>query len=142
MKPFNAIRRKWRLMFTGSERIRLRDHLKDNLQNKNPPTIKLLDKITFTLGVLNISVIQWFLFVKPNYFWLWYSIIIPILMISRFCHFKALGWHYFMLGNIIDLNYCFIIDSYNYNKIYRFLLLCIDPNTYSIVFATIIINTF
>ena len=106
---FNDWRRKWRYLWTGHESKRIRDHLKDKIKNqairiknKNPPTIKLLDKITFTLGVLNISFVQYFLFVKPTYFWLWYSIVIPLLMITRFFHFKSLGWHYFMLGMLIN----------------------------------------
>jgi len=95
MDKLGHIRGKWRKICTGDEKKRIRDHLRDN-QN-NPPTVKLFDKLTFTLGVLNISIIQWFLFVKPSFFWLWYSIVIPLLMLTRFFHFKSLGWHYFML---------------------------------------------
>lgn len=99
MDKFSYIRGRWRKICTGDEKKRIRDHLKEHLKEKqsNPPAVKLLDKLTFTLGVLNISIIQWFLFVRPSYFWLWYSIVIPLLMLTRFFHFKSLGWHYFML---------------------------------------------
>ena len=118
MKSINEVRRRFRKTITGSETKRVRDHLKDStmVHQTNPPSIKLFDKITFTLGVLNISIIQWFLFVEPTYFWLWYSICLPILMGSRFFHFFSLGWHYFMLdfcyfALIITLIQLFLLPS-------------------------------
>lgn len=94
----NAIQRmrsKWRKIVTGDENIRIRDHLK---QHKEEPTyIKLFDKISFTLGVLNIVACQYFLSNQPEHFWLWYSIVIPLLMYSRIQYFKTKNWQYFLL---------------------------------------------
>ena len=138
---FNDWRRRWRYICTGHESKRIRDHLKDKIKDKNPPTIKLLDKITFTLGVLNISFVQYFLFVKPAYFWLWYSIVIPLLMITRFFHFKSLGWHYFMLGMLINHIIPLSNHHHRHHHHHRLLLLCIDAHTLSTVYIAIISNT-
>lgn len=91
----NKMRSKWRKVVTGNELKRIRDHIRET--EEKPQYVKLFDKIAFTLGVLNIAACQYFLLNTPEFFWLWYSVIIPVLMLSRFYHFRTLGWQYFMI---------------------------------------------
>eukprot|EP01041_Mallomonas_annulata_P010786 gene10786-22515_t len=75
------MRAKWRKVVTGSENTRIRDHLIEH--QEEPQYVKFFDKVAFTLGVLNIVICQFFLLNRPEYFWLWYSTAIPILMLAR-----------------------------------------------------------
>ncbi len=62
-KPLNLITKKVRnfsrKVVTGSEEKSLRDHLKHEL--KKPMRVKLKDKLSFTLGLLNVLVTEYFL---------------------------------------------------------------------------------
>ncbi len=91
----NKLRSKWRKVVTGNESKRVRDHIRET--EEQPRFIKLFDKVAFTLGVLNICACQFFLLNRPEFFWLWYAVIIPVLIFSRFYHFRCLGWQYFMI---------------------------------------------
>ena len=72
------LRSKFRKAITGDEKKRVRDHVQEQ-----PDYVKLLDKIAFTLGLLNILACEYFLVKLPTYFWLWYSLVIPLLKIGR-----------------------------------------------------------
>ena len=60
------IQAKWRKIVTGNEKKRIRDHLKEAQQQ--PHYVKLMDKLGFTMGVLNITACQYFLLNIPEYF--------------------------------------------------------------------------
>lgn len=89
------LRDNWREIMTGNAKKRVRDHLRE--KESSPKMIKFNDKLAFTFGVLNICVTQHFLLNKGGHFWMWYSIIMPLLMVVRFKNYSKLGWHYFML---------------------------------------------
>lgn len=91
----DRLRRKWRKLVTGDESKRVRDVLKDN--EGKPKFVMFMDEVSFTLGVLNIAVTQYFLFNRPENFWMWYSAMMPLLMIVRRWNFKKMGWQYFLL---------------------------------------------
>lgn len=102
----SLLRSKWRQIVTGNKEKRIRDMIREK---ENEPTyIKLFDKIGFTLGVLNIAICQYFLLNIPSFFWLWYSIVVPLLLIMRVKHFRSLGWQYFL----IDFCYFVIILTF------------------------------
>lgn len=115
------IRSKWRRVVTGDERKRIRDHIKE--KEKQPSYIKFFDKVAFTCGVLNILVCQYFLLNTPAFFWLWYSIVMPLLMTSRFYYFRSLGWQYFMIDFcyftifLTLMNIFFITESSRFFKV-------------------------
>ena len=48
-------------------------------------------------GVVNLLLCQYFLLNKPQYYWLWYSIITPTMLLSRMLVYRTLGWAYFMI---------------------------------------------
>lgn len=99
-------RKKIRKYVCGDESRRVRDHLRE--KSRKPEYLKLMDKISFTMGVLNISICQYFLFNQPKAFWIWFSVVIPILMYSRLKHFRRKGWHYFLL----DFCYFTILSTF------------------------------
>lgn len=86
---------RWRKAITGSSTKRVRDHIRE--VQEVPKNVKLLDKVGFTLGVLNVLVCQYFLLNVPQYFSTWYAFVLPITMLSRFYHFKSLNFHYFLI---------------------------------------------
>ena len=61
---------KIRKLVTGDENVRVRDHLA--VHQEEPEYVKFFDKISFTLGVLNIIACQYFLVTYPIYFSMWY----------------------------------------------------------------------
>ena len=95
IRQAKKIRQRWRKIVTGNEEKRIRDYVQE--AEESPSSLKMIDKVGFTLGVLNIVACQYFLLTIPEYFPLWYSIIIPITMITRFMHFKSMHWQYFMI---------------------------------------------
>jgi len=107
------LKSKWRKLVTGHENTRIRDHLRNS--QKEPTYVKLFDKIAFTGGVLNIVICQYFLLSLTQYFWIWYSALMPLLMLARFYSFKNKNMHYFLLDFCyfcIILNYLFLFVSY------------------------------
>jgi len=70
--------------------------------------IKYLDKIGFTMGVFNICICQYIFFNIPLYFPLWYSIVMSILIITRYYHYHSLSWQYSMY----DFCYFIIVASF------------------------------
>lgn len=97
---------KWRKAITGSSTKRVRDHIRE--VQEVPKNIKFLDKVGFTLGVLNILACQYFLLNVPQYFSTWYAVILPLTLVSRFYHFKSLNFHYFL----IDFCYFTIFNTF------------------------------
>jgi len=89
------IKAKLRKLVTGDESRRIRDLIKD--KKRDPGWVQLIDKLAFTLGVLNIGTSQYFLLSKPQYFSYWYSVVIPLLMILRIREFKMRKYQYFLI---------------------------------------------
>lgn len=57
------VRGQWRKTITGSERIRVRDHVRS--YEHKPSYIKFFDKLSFTLGVLIICATEYFVIHEP-----------------------------------------------------------------------------
>jgi hypothetical protein len=94
--PINFnLRSKWRKVVTGNSDKRVRDYIL--FQKSKPENIKLIDKCCFTCGVLNLLICQFIVTNFPTWFWLWYSLVTPAMLISRWFYFKKLKYHYFML---------------------------------------------
>lgn len=88
-------RSKLRKVMTGDESKSVREHLKKT--REEPFFVKMMDKLSFTLGVLNLTISQAFLMIKPELFFVWYSIVMPLLLWVRIYRFKKLKWQYFLL---------------------------------------------
>lgn len=90
----SKMRSKWRQVVTGDEKKKIREFIAE--KESEPTYIRFFDKLAFTLGVLNIGVCQFFLLNQPEYFWLWYSLVMPAILVTRTYHFRSLGWQYFL----------------------------------------------
>jgi hypothetical protein len=107
MPDVSILRSKFRKVMTGNEKKRLRDFVQEQ-----PDYVKLGDKIAFTVGLLNILACEFFLVRLPTYFWIWYSLVIPSLILTRVFHFKSLGWQYFLLDFCYFVLLCVFINLY------------------------------
>ena len=94
-KEAKKLHGKFRKVITGSSDKRIRDRVKET--QDEPKFVKFFDKCAFTFGVMNLAMCQYFLLNQPQYFWLWYSVIIPTLMLARFLVFKSQSLQYFLL---------------------------------------------
>jgi hypothetical protein len=121
-KNAGKVRNKWRKVLTGNETKRVRDLLKET--EDKPKYVKLYDKLGFTFGVLNILFCEYFLLSLPEYFSIWASIIIPIILISRLYHFYSLGWHYFLIDFCYFVNICSLVNIYFFSKSLLFFKIC------------------
>jgi len=106
------VQSKWRHIFTGDKGKRVRDHIRE--REDQPSYIKLVDKIGFTFGVLNILACQYFLLNIPEYFSVWFCGIVPVILLSRLYHFQSLNWHYFLI------DFCYFV---NIGALFNLLLL-------------------
>jgi hypothetical protein len=91
---YSKFKCKLRKVMTGDEKVRVRDHVL--IAQGTTENFKLFDKLAFTFGVLNLMMCQFCFINTPGYFWVFYSIIMTISIISRYIHFKSLDWEYFM----------------------------------------------
>ncbi len=94
-KQAHRLKSKFRKVITGSSEKRIRDRVKET--QDEPKYVKFFDKCAFTFGVMNLAMCQYFLLNQPQHFWLWYSVIIPTLMLARFLVFKSQSLQYFLL---------------------------------------------
>jgi hypothetical protein len=106
------LKNKWRKLVTGDEKKRVRDLIRE--RKKEPFYIRLIDKLAFTLGVINISMSQYFLLSRPQDFWRWYSLIIPLLMIVRTREFKKRKFDYFLF------DFCYFVLVLTFIYLYFF----------------------
>jgi hypothetical protein len=121
--PTTFARKKWRKVVTGSEDKRIRDLIKE--KKDKPQYVKLLDKIAFTLGVLNIPTCQFFMLNRPQYFWMWYIFIMSLLLVSRFFYFRAIQLQYFLYDfcyftNILSLVCIFYHPAWLFRMVFIF----------------------
>jgi len=95
--PIRA-RRKWRETVTGDPNKRIRDHMKET------PQVKMLDKFSFTLGVLTICLSEWLLLRIPQLFPTFYVLLMSMLLIWRFIDYKAIKSELYML------DFCYFVN--------------------------------
>jgi len=96
--PVKAQRR-WREAVTGDPNKRIRDHMKET------PQVKMIDKFSFTLGVLAIVFSEWCLLRKPNIFPSFYLGLMTLLLIWRYVDYKAQKYELFML------DFCYFVNA-------------------------------
>lgn len=108
------LKSKFRKVVTGDPKHRVRDKVTTIIREnkKKPKYILLLDKLLFTAGVVNIPICQFFMLTRPDLFWVWYSISLPLLMIGRFIYFKKNKWQYFLL------DFCYFTQFLTFLMIY------------------------
>jgi hypothetical protein len=86
---------KLRKVVTGDEKKRIRDRIRET--QDEPKYVKFFDKVAFTVGVLNMGVCQYFLLNRPDMFPMWYALVMPLVLGSRYLYFHNGGLQYFMI---------------------------------------------
>lgn len=99
---------KWRKVVTGDEKKRIRDRIRET--QDEPKYVKFFDKVAFTIGVLNMGVCQYFLLNRPDLFPMWYAIIIPLILGSRYFYFRGSGLQYFMIDFCYFAIFCSLLN--------------------------------
>ena len=74
---FFRAKRHWRKAVTGDPDKRIRDHMKET------PQVKMLDKISFTMGVIVICLSEWLILRQPNLFSYFYYSVMAVLLAYR-----------------------------------------------------------
>eukprot|EP00096_Caligus_rogercresseyi_P003063 TRINITY_DN15601_c0_g1_i1.p1 TRINITY_DN15601_c0_g1~~TRINITY_DN15601_c0_g1_i1.p1 ORF type:complete len:314 (+),score=68.63 TRINITY_DN15601_c0_g1_i1:152-1093(+) len=97
--------RRFRAAVTGDPNKRIRDHLKES------PQVKMLDKISFTLGVLTICLTQWIIHRQPWSFPYFVFSVLSILFVARCIAYKQEKCQYFLLDFCYYVNLSTMIQS-------------------------------
>jgi len=99
-------RRSWRKIITDDPNKRIRDYMKET------PQVKMLDKFSFTLGVLTIVFSEWCLLRKPHLFPAFYAALMAFLMAWRYVDYKAQKYQLFMLDFCYFVNLSVVIQYF------------------------------
>lgn len=95
--PIRA-RGKWRETVTGDHNKRIRDYMKET------PQVKMLDKFSFTLGVLIICLSEWLLLRVPQLFPTFYVVLMSLLLVWRFFDYKTIKSELYLL------DFCYFVN--------------------------------
>ena len=74
-----------------SGEMRVRDYV------KMPRTIKTIDKVSFTLGVVGLLVTQFVATQHPDLFWLYYLVTAPVIFLCRVIQYRMIKYQYFLI---------------------------------------------
>lgn len=85
------VERPARKFITGDENVQIRDHL------KTTPVVKLIDRVSFTLGVSHFALTEFVVLSKPQWFAQWYTFTILLTLSLRTWSYYDKRWHFFML---------------------------------------------
>eukprot|EP00752_Nemacystus_decipiens_P006459 g5817.t1 len=86
---------KIRKAVTGDPQKSVRLHLEE--KRSKPFVMRMLDKAAFTVGVLTMMVSEYMLLMMPERFWLWYSVMVPVLLLMRYPDYRQRKWLFFYL---------------------------------------------
>lgn len=77
----HKLKGKLRKVVTGDETKSVRAHVQAKRQE--PMFVKLIDKLSFTFGVINIAVCEYFVTNHPDYFWAFYTVVMVLMLLAR-----------------------------------------------------------
>ena len=89
---------KVRGVITGDPNKRIRDHMKEE------PQVKLLDKFSFTLGVLVITFTEYIIMRHPTWFSMYYNLLMTFLFVLRFFQYRDVKFQFFMI------DFCYLVN--------------------------------
>jgi len=97
-----------RTAITGNPNRSIRRHIQE------PPQIKFIDKMSFTLSMLTLLISELFLLSFPDLFKFFYAAMLIPLMIARYIDYKDKKWHLFMF------DFCYFINFVSISHIFFF----------------------
>jgi hypothetical protein len=86
----------------GDENLSIRKHLEET--RKSPPVVKLVDKLSFTCGVLWLCVTEWWVLLYPETFGKFYSFSISGFIALRYYMYRKEKYTYFLY------DMCYFVD--------------------------------
>jgi len=123
--------RKWRKAVTGDPDKRIRDHMRE------VPQVKMIDKISFTFGVLCICGSEWLALRRADWFPLYYYVIMAILLLWRFVTYSKDKYQLFMLDFCYFVNFSVALQTAffpaNLNWFKANYILCMGPLMFAII---------
>jgi len=123
--------RKWRKAVTGDPEKRIRDHMKE------VPQVKMIDKLSFTFGVLCICGSEWLALRHADWFPLYYYGIMTMLLVWRFIAYSKDKYQLFMLDFCYFVNLSVILQTAffpsNINWFKANYILCMGPLMFAII---------
>jgi len=123
--------KKWRKAVTGDAEKSVREHMKE------VPQVKMIDKISFTFGVLCICGSEWLALRKPDWFPLYYYAFMSVLLVWRFIAYSKDKYHLFMLDFCYFVNLSVVLQTgifpSNINWFKANYILCMGPLMFAIV---------
>jgi len=123
--------RKWRKTVTGDPDKRIRDHMKE------VPQVKMVDKLSFTFGVLCLCGSEWLALRHADWFPLYYYAIMTMLLVWRFIAYSKDKYQLFMLDFCYFVNFSVILQTAffpeNTNWFKANYILCMGPLMFAII---------
>jgi hypothetical protein len=99
-------------------------------KKQDPRIARMIDKMYFFVGVINLLVTEYIVIAYPEYFWYWFLLIIPFLILKRYTDYKSNNWLYFLL------DFCYFANILCFAQI--FMIVCgNDLSTYGKLFFQI-----
>jgi len=123
--------RKWRKTVTGDPDKRIRDHMKE------VPQVKMLDKFSFTFGVLCICGSEWLALRHADWFPMYYYFIMSVLLLWRLISYSKDKYQLFMLDFCYFVNLSVFLQTAffpsNIDWFKANYILCMGPLMFAIV---------
>ncbi len=102
-KRVTAMRRK---VITGSSDKRVRDFIKE------APVVKTIDKVSFTLGVMMLLLVEYMALERPAQFGVFYSCLLVPLLLARWNLYVKEKFQYFLIDFCYFLNLSCVICTF------------------------------
>jgi len=123
--------RKWRKAVTGDPDKRIRDHMKE------VPQVKMIDKLSFTFGVLTICGSEWLALRHADWFPLYYYAIMTMLLVWRLITYSKDKYQLFMLDFCYFVNLSVVLQTAFFptdiNWFKANYILCMGPLMFAII---------
>jgi len=87
-----------RKLVTGDDKTSITEHM------QTTPVVKLIDRISFTLGVANFAFVEFLLLRYPQWLWAWFVPHCIGLLAIRTWSYVPKKWHFFML------DFCYYVN--------------------------------
>jgi hypothetical protein len=98
-KVSNKVTEVRRKLITGDRGKRVRDFVKE------PPVVRLIDRVSFFLGVVTFAATDFILASRPEYFQWLFLAVMPLLIALRIPHYTGLKYKYFLY------DFCYVVNG-------------------------------
>merc|ERR1719347_1899666 len=130
-KMQGRVTRRWRKAVTGDPDKRIRDHMREI------PQVKMIDKLSFTFGVLCICGSEWLALRHAEWFPLYYFTIMSTLLLWRLITYTKDKFQLFMLDFCYFVNLSVVLQTFFFisdiNWFKANYILCMGPLMFAII---------